>query len=183
MIGSPGLANGSYWVYGGADENDDEQLGLAGRPWGTLGGSATPTALTVNGSGTFGASFAIAQATELEPNNTIAQANTLPMPGTLSGTLSTAADVDVVRVLIAQPGTYTFETSGQSGACGFALAANTRLTLEDAGGAAIASNDDIDTAQLDYCSRITTTLAAGTYYVAVSGWTAGRYALIARIGP
>jgi hypothetical protein len=46
----------------------------------------------------------------------------------------------------------------------------------------IASNDDIYTSALNYCSRITATLAAGTYYVAVSGWTAGRYRLTARVG-
>jgi hypothetical protein len=105
------------------------------------------------------------------------------MPGTLNGALSTASDVDVVRVLIAQPGTYTFETSAQSGACGFALDANTELALENAMGAVIASNDDIDAATLNYCSRITATLTPGVYYVAVTGWTAGRYRLTARVGP
>ncbi len=177
-----GLDDGSYLVYGGADENGDGQVAVPGRPWGTLGGSATPTPVTVNGAGTYGASFAVAQPTELEPNNTIAQANPLAMPGTMNGTLSTASDVDVVRVLIAQPGTYTFETSAQSGACGFALEANTELALENAAGTVIASNDDIDAGVLIYCSRITATLAPGVYYVAVTGWTAGRYRLTARIG-
>lgn len=177
-----GLDDGNYVVYGGADENGDGQIAVAGRPWGTLGGSATPTAVTVNGAGTYAASFSIAQPTELEPNNTIAQANSLALPGTLNGTLSTASDVDVVRVLIAQPGTYTFETSAQNGACGFALEANTELALENANGSVIASNDDINAAALQYCSRITATLVPGTYYVAVSGWTAGRYRLTARVG-
>lgn len=175
------LADGNYLVYGGADENGDGQVAVAGRPWGTLGGSATPTPVTVNGAGNYGASFAIAQPTELEPNNTIAQANPLALPGTMNGTLGTASDVDIVRVLIAQPGTYTFETSAQNGACGFALEANTELALENATGALIASNDDINAATLDYCSRITATLVPGTYYVAVSGWTAGRYRLTARV--
>jgi len=178
-----GLDDGSYLVYGGADENGDGQVAVAGRAWGTLGGTATPTPVTVDGAGTYGASFAVALPTELEPNNTIAQANPLAMPGTLNGALSTASDVDVVRVLIAQPGTYTFETSAQSGACGFALDANTELALENAMGAVIASNDDIDAATLNYCSRITATLTPGVYYVAVTGWTAGRYRLTARVGP
>jgi subtilisin family serine protease len=177
-----GLDDGSYVVYGGADENGDGQVAVAGRAWGTLGGTATPTPVTVNGAGTYGASFAVAQPTELEPNNSIAQANPLAMPGTLNGTLSTASDVDVVRVLIAQPGTYTFETSSQNGACGFALEANTELALENAAGAVIASNDDIDAATLNYCSRLTATLTPGVYYVAVTGWTAGRYRLTARPG-
>jgi subtilisin family serine protease/LysM repeat protein len=178
-----GLDDGNYWVYGGADENGDGQIGVAGRPWGTIGGTATPALVTVNGAGTYGASFAIAQPTEHEPNDVIAQANPLPLPGTLNGTLSTASDVDVSRVLIAQPGTYTFETSAQNGACGFALEANTELTLENSTGGVITSNDDINAPALNYCSRVTATLAAGTYYVAVSGWTAGRYRLTARIGP
>ncbi|HET9707873.1 MAG TPA: DVUA0089 family protein, partial [Gemmatimonadales bacterium] len=177
-----GLDDGSYLVYGGADENGDGQVAVAGRPWGTLGGTATPTPVTVNGAGTYGASFAVAQPVELEPNNTIAQANPLAMPGTLTGTLSTASDVDVVRVQIAQPGTYTFETAAQNGACGFALEANTELALEDASGGVIASNDDINAAALNYCSRITATLAPGVYYAAVTGWTAGRYRLTARMG-
>jgi hypothetical protein len=177
-----GLDDGSYLVYGGADENGDGQVAVAGRAWGTLGGTATPTPVTVDGAGTYGASFAVAQPTELEPNNTIAQANPLAMPGTLNGTLSTASDVDVVRVLIPQPGTYTFETSAQNGACGFALEANTELALENAGGAAIASNDDINAATLNYCSHITATLTTGVYYVTVTGWTAGRYRLAARVG-
>ena len=179
----PGLDDGSYLVYGGADENGDGQVAVAGRAWGTLGGSATPTPVTVNGAGTYGASFAVAQPTELEPNNMIAQANPLAMPGTMNGALSTASDVDVVRVLIAQPGTYSFETSAQNGACGFALEANTALALENAAGAVIASNDDINAAALNYCSRITATLTPGIYYVAVTGWTAGRYRLTARVGP
>ena len=177
-----GLDDGSYLVYGGADENGDGQVAVAGRAWGSLGGTATPTPVTVNGAGTYGASFAVAQPTELEPNNTIAQANPLAMPGTLNGTLSTASDVDVFRVPIAQSGTYTFETSAQNGACGFALEANTELALENAGGAVIASNDDINAAALNYCSRITATLTPAVYYVAVTGWTAGRYRLTARVG-
>jgi hypothetical protein len=177
-----GLDDGSYVVYGGADENGDGQVGVAGRAWGTLGGTATPTPVTVNGAGTYGASFAVAQPTELEPNNTIAQANPLALPGTMNGTLSTASDVDVVRVLIGQPGTYTFETAGQNGTCGFALEANTELALENASGAVLASNDDINAPALNYCSRITATLTPGVYYVAVTGWTGGRYRLTARVG-
>jgi hypothetical protein len=178
-----GLDDGNYLVYGGADENGDGQVAVAGRPWGTLGGSATPTPVTVNGAGIYGGSFAIAQPAELEPNNTIAQANPLALPGTMNGTLGTASDVDIVRVLIAQPGTYSFETSAQNGACGFALEANTALTLENSTGGVIASNDDINATALQYCSRITATLVPGTYYVAVSGWAAGRYRLTARVGP
>ncbi|HKE91593.1 MAG TPA: S8 family serine peptidase [Gemmatimonadales bacterium] len=178
-----GLDDGSYLIYGGADENGDGQVAVAGRAWGTLGGSATPSTVTVNGAGTYGASFAIAQPVELEPNNTIAEANALAIPGTMNGTLSTASDVDMVRVLIAQPGAYTFETAAQNGACGFALEANTELALENSNGVVIASNDDIDAGMLNYCSRITATLTPGVYYVAVTGWTAGRYRLTARVGP
>ncbi len=176
------LPDGSYWVYGGTDENGDGQIAIPGRAWGTLGGTATPALVTVNGAGTYTASFNVAQPTEHEPNDAIGQANVLTMPGYFNGTLATMTDVDVARVLIPQAGIYTFETSAQNGACGFALEANTAMTLEDSTGTALASNDDIDAAALNYCSRITRTLTAGTYYVAVAAVAAGRYRLAARIG-
>jgi hypothetical protein len=177
------LPDGSYWVFGGTDESGDGQIAVPGRAWGTLGGTATPALVTVNGAGTYTASFNVAKPTEHEPNDAIGQANALTMPGYLNGSLATMTDVDVARVRIPQAGTYTFETSGQNGTCGFALEANTAMTLKDSTGTTLASNDDINATALNYCSRITATLAAGTYYVAVSAVTAGRYRLAARVGP
>ena len=87
-------------------------------------------------------------------------------------------------MVVHQPGEYTFETSARKGACGFALGGDTILKLYDANNALIASNDDIDVDAESYCSRITTVLSAGTYYVAVESFSAagGRYYLQARLG-
>lgn len=177
-----GLGDGSYMVYGGTDENGDGQVGLPGRLWGALGGSATPAAVTVDGAATYPATFAIALPTEIEPNNTPGQANALALAGYVNAAIGSSSDVDVFRVRIPQSGTYTFETSAVNGACGFALEANTVLTLRDAGGAVLATNDDVDATALDYCSRISMTLQPGTFYVTVTGLSAGRYRLAARTG-
>jgi YD repeat-containing protein len=177
-----GLGDGSYTVFAGADENGDGQVGVPGRLWGALGGSATPAAVTVDGAGSYPATFAIALPAELEPNDVPSQANALAVDGYAGGTIGSLSDVDVYRVPIPLSGTYTFETSAVNGACGFALEANTVLTLEDSGGSVLAVNDDVDLSALDYCSRVSLTLAPGTYYVAVSGSTAGRYRLAARAG-
>jgi hypothetical protein len=177
-----GLGDGSYTVFGGTDENGDGLLGVPGRRWGALGGSATPSSVTVNGAATYPATFAVALPTELEPNDAPAQANALVVGGYVTGTLSSSADVDVFRVRIPQAGTYTFETSAVNGACGFALEANTTLTLADSTGTVLASNDDIDAAALNYCSRITASRTPGTYYVVVQGNASRRYRLAARLG-
>src|SRR5512143_575050 len=175
-----GLGDASYMVYGGTDESGDGQVGLPGRLWGALGGSATPAAVTVDGAANYPATFAIALPTEVEPNNTAGQANALALGGYVNAAIGSSSDVDVFRVRIPQTGTYTFETSAVNGACGFALEANTVLTLRDSTGTVVASNDDIGAPALDYCSRISPALTRGTYFVTVSGSTTGRYRLQAR---
>jgi subtilisin family serine protease len=175
-----GLGDASYTVYGGTDESGDGQVGLPGRLWGALGGSATPAAVTVDGAADYPATFAIALPTEIEPNNSPGQANALALGGYVNAAIGSSSDEDVFRVRVAANGTYTFETSAVNGACGFALEANTVLALKDSTGTVLASNDDVDAAALNYCSRITVTLAPGTYYATVSGLVAGRYRLAAR---
>ena len=91
-------------------------------------------------------------------------------------------DADVFQVLIPTDGTYTFEASAVDGACGFALAEDTILGLYDSNGVLLLSNDDIDFAGLNLCSRITTTLTAGSYFVAVFGYNALPYKVEARSG-
>jgi subtilisin family serine protease len=177
-----GLDDGSYLVYGGTDESGDGQVGLPGRLWGALGGSAAPAAVSVDGAGTYPATFAVALPTEQEPNDSPAQPNTLVVGGWVNGTIGSLSDVDEFRVRIPQAGTYTFETSAVSGACGFTLEENTRLTLSDSSGTALATNDDIDATALNLCSRITATLTPGTFIVAVQGTRAKRYRLAARAG-
>jgi hypothetical protein len=92
------------------------------------------------------------------------------------------ADMDVYRVLIPQAGEYTFETSPVDGACGFALEEDTILGLYDAGGVLMISNDDIDPDALNFCARVSSTLAPGTYHVAVQGYFGGSYRVQARSG-
>lgn len=178
-----GLGDGQYYVYAGTDESGDQAIGLPGRLWGAFGGSAAPTPVTVAGAGTYPASYAVGLPSELEPNNTTGMANTLVVGGSIAGAISDpSSDLDAFRVKIPQSGTYTFETSGWNGACGFALEENTVMALYDAAGAPLASNDDIDAAHYNYCSRITATLAPGTYYVGISGYYGRRYRLQARAG-
>jgi subtilisin family serine protease len=177
-----GLGDGSYTVYGGTDENGDGQLGVPGRRWGALGGSAMPSPVTVDGAAIYPATFAVALPTELEPNDVPAQANALVIGGYVTGAIGSLSDVDAFRVRIPQSGTYTLETSAVNGACGFALEANTILTLEDSTGTVLASNDDIDAAALNYCSRMAVGLTAGTYYATVTGTSGRRYRLSLRTG-
>ena len=175
-----GLGDASYTVYGGTDESGDGEVGLPGRLWGALGGSATPSAVTVDGAANYPAIFAIALPAEIEPNNTLGQANALALGGYVTAAIGSSSDVDMFRVRIPQRGTYTFETSAVNGACGFALEANTVLTLRDSTGTLVASNDDIAAAALNYCSRISVPLEPGTYSATVSGGSLGRYTLTAR---
>ena len=111
-------------------------------------------------------------------------ANMLPVGGYLRAASSTTSlgDPDAFRVLIPVDGTYTFQTSAVDGACNFALGEDTFMALYDKDVVLIASNDDIDAANLNYCSRITRTLTAGTHYVVVWGWDAQSYMIEARSG-
>ena len=176
------VPDGDYDVYAGEDADGDQLIGILERRWGALGGSAMPTGVTVNGAGTYPATFTVGFPIEAEPNNDFTTTNVLPIGGYLSGIIATVADVDVSRVLIPTDGTYTFEASAIDGACGFALGEDTILQLYDSNGVLLLENDDIDFAGLDWCSRITTTLTAGSYFVAVFGYNALSYKVEARTG-
>jgi hypothetical protein len=177
------LSDGSYLVYAGADEDADGLIGMPGRPWGAFGGTAVPNVVTVAGAGTQSASFSIGYPTEAEPNNSVAYADAVPVGGYLFGGISNpSTDFDVTRILIPLTGQYTIETSGWEGACGFAMEEDTYIALYDSTGTPLASNDDANASALNYCSRITATLSAGTYYVAVAGKLGRRYRLQARAG-
>ena len=77
----------------------------------------------------------------------------------------------------------TFETSAVDGACGFALEEDTILTLYDSGQTQIATNDEIDIANNNHCSRISMVLSPGTYFAWVTGFSGGRYVVTVREGP
>jgi subtilisin family serine protease len=178
------LPDGNYLVFAGQDADGDQIIGVPTRTWGGFGGSATPAAVTVDGAGTYDATFAIGFPIEVEPNDDAGTTNLLMVGGYLRGTSSTVSDPDAFRVVIPTDGQYTFETVAVDGACGFALEEDTLLRLYDAQGNFLFSNDDIDASNWNFCSRVSTTLTAGTYYVAVWGWIGNfrRYALIARPG-
>lgn len=184
-------APGSYQVFAGQDENGDGQIGLPGRRWGAFGGSTRPSRIDATVAGSHQASFVVGFASEREPNETVGDANFLPVGGYLSAVISPTEvmDTDVFRLLIAQAGEYTFETFGVDGACGLALEEDTTLELYGPDGSTrIQLSEDIDAAALNFCSRITTTLQAGTYYLRVQGLRdprldAGRYRVQARSGP
>ena len=82
-------------------------------------------------------------------------------------------------------GTYTFETSGWVSACGFALEEATAIFLFDAAQNLLRPIADyIDPSHLNFCSRLTRSLSAGTYYVGVAGlFNGAQYQLQARAGP
>jgi subtilisin family serine protease len=177
------VADGMYLVYGASDENGDQRLGVPGRLWGALGGPATPAAITVFGEGSHSASFAIGLPAQLQPNQTFASANDLAVGGYARGIYTDTLQIDFYRVKIPSAGTYTFETSGWVAACGIALEEFTAIGLFDAGHNQLAVVDYIDPENLNFCSRLTRSLSAGTYYVGVAGLLNGRrYQLQARAG-
>ncbi|MFN0177632.1 MAG: S8 family serine peptidase [Gemmatimonadales bacterium] len=192
------IAAGDYWLYAGDDEDGDGLIGLPGRRWGAFGGAHTPTLIRTTPTGGGSAFFVLGTAQEVEPNGTRPTAGVLIAGGSVQGRIDDGDLADVYKVLIPATGTYTFETSGDGGAfCRFALELNTKITLQDAQGAQLDANDDIDPQEGgslvgNRCSRVRRTLTPGTYYLVVeaSGGTntqssalhVGRYRLEARFG-
>ena len=179
-----GLEAGLYFVYGASDESGDQQFGVPGRLWGALGGPAAPTAIAVLNAGPYSASFAMGFPAAIQPNHTLASANGLLIGGYTRGIYADTLQLDRYRVTIPVSGTYTFETSGWVAECGFALEEFTAIGLFDAGGNLITFTDYIDPQHFNFCSRLTSSLTAGTYYLGVAGLLNGRrYQLQARAGP
>jgi subtilisin family serine protease len=178
------LPDRDYVVFAGQDVDGDGIIGVPTRRWGALGGSATPATVTVDGAGTYDATFSLGWPIELEPNDDTAGADALSIGGYLLGTTGAAlADADVAFVIIPTVGQYTFETVAFDGACGLALEEDTVLQLYDDAGVLLVENNDVDAAAFNYCSRITSTLSAGIYYVATWGLLGNRrYAVVAHAG-
>ncbi len=162
------LSDGTYRLFAGEDRSGDGATGLAGRPWGAFGGTATPTDITVAGGGDYTATFPIATPTEMEGNDDADSANELPVGGYVQGELDDVADLDFFRVLIPEAGTYRFGTEGLGGACGLANSANTVVNVLLPGSVLLDLNDDRDAGNWDFCSQVEIALTPGIHYVQVN---------------
>ena len=178
-----GVPDGTYLLYGGTDEGGDQRVGMPGRLWGAFGSAAFPTAFTVLGKGPYPVSFPIDLPAPVQPNHTIATANVLAIGGYTRATYADTLELDMYRVTIPVGGSYTFETSGWVGSCGFALEEATALGLFNSRGTLITATFYIDELHYNFCSRLSQVLGPGTYYVGVAGlFQNGRYQLQARAG-
>jgi len=180
-----GVPAGTYFVYAGADENGDQQLGLPGRYWGAAGGAAMPTPFTLLGGADASAyiEFLVGFPTASGNNRNTLPGDPLAIGGYMQGHIVDSTTADIYRVTIPTAGTYTFETSGWVGACGFAIEEATAIGLFDATPTLITSVGYIDPQHNNFCSRLTYTLTPGTYYVGVAGLFGRRYRIQARAGP
>jgi subtilisin family serine protease len=184
------LPDGNYFVVAGEDEGGDGDVGVPGRRFGAFGGVSSPTALAVSATAGGYAAFVAGYPIEEEPNNAEGTASRLIVDGAVRGDLSSFDATDMFLIQIGSAGTYTFETTGLSGAfCGFALDLDTVLDLFDTNQDVLGSSVDIDPAHNNYCSRISLSLTPGTYYLRVTRDMVagvphvGRYVLQARAGP
>lgn len=183
------LPAGEFHVFAGTDEDGDGRVGVPApipfaRAWGAAGGAVSPSATPIAGSESASVSFDVGLPVEQEPNDGTAAPNALVVGGYTFGQLP-AGDVDVYRVIVPAQGTYRFETVGVTGACGIVFEENTTLRLLDSDGVELAANDDIDANSNDYCSRISISLTAGTYFLEVGSAVGGQgrqYAVMAQRG-
>ncbi|HTE44233.1 MAG TPA: S8 family serine peptidase, partial [Gemmatimonadaceae bacterium] len=183
------LATGAFYVQAGDDESADATIGVPGRRFAWAGGSGAPTVFNITpNAGTQAAAILLGIPTEVEPNDDVAHANLLSVGGYVTATI-VAPDVrDVYAVTIPAAGTYTFQTSGVVGTCGFGLELDTFMSVSSATGTAVGNNDDFKTLTGPFCSRVQAALTPGIFYVTISGSTAtgftshGRYRLEVRAG-
>jgi hypothetical protein len=183
------VANGSYFLQAGDDENADGSIGVVGRRFAWAGGSGKPTAFNMNGNA-LSAAIVLGTPMEVEPNDDVAHANLLSVGSYVAGTVTTPDTRDVYAVTIPAAGTYTFETSGLVGSCGLGVELDTFLSVANQAGTSLGTNDNIGKASVTgpFCSRLSLSLTPGIYYVTVSGSTVsglanhGRYRLEARVG-
>ena len=141
--------------------------GVPGRRLGWAGGFGKPTTFTVNGN-VQTAAVLLGVPTEAEPNDDAAHANVLSVGSYVTGTITTPDVRDVYTVAIPAAGTYIVETSGVLGTCGFGLELDTFLSVANASGAIVGTNDNFSSITSRYCSRLQTTLQPGTYTITVT---------------
>ncbi|MBK7658591.1 MAG: trypsin-like peptidase domain-containing protein [Betaproteobacteria bacterium] len=83
-------------------------------------------------------------------------------PSSVSGRIDYAGDVDVFRVIVPAKGVLVVRSSGGTDTVGLLL---------DRDGAGLEHNDDAQTSSVDF--GLTSSVTAGTYYLAVSRWESG----------
>jgi hypothetical protein len=188
------LPAANYFLVAGQDEAGDGLAGVPGRRFNWLG-TAGMAPVTMTGSAIKTVAFTLATPSEAEPNDDNQHATPLVVNSWVAGNVGTPDARDVYTLMIPVAGTYTFETSGAVGSCGYAGEVDTVLRLFDATGAQLAANDDTPfptpanpagtaTYPGTRCSLITQQLTAGRYYVEVSPFvnSSGMYRLHIRAG-
>ena len=179
------LGAGSYYVFAGQDENTDRVIGMPGRRWGWYGGASGPQLVQLGATQNVIAAINIGLPVETKPNGSIATANRIPVNGYITGAVTAPVTTGTFVVTIPTAGTYYFETTGVLGSCAFGLELDTVISLLDASGSVLATNDDAVFPSSQFCSTLSRALTPGTYYVTVSGsvGSQGQYRLWVRDVP
>jgi subtilisin family serine protease len=160
---------GSYYVVAGQDEAGDGRIGVPGRRFGWYGPPSGPAAVTVGAGQHATASVTVGTPVAAQPAGSFATANRLVLNGYAINNVASNGAGDYYAVTLPRSGTYYFETGGVLGSCGLGLELDTILTLYNSAFTQLATNDDTPLPGSLYCSAITTTLSAGTYYLRVTG--------------
>jgi subtilisin family serine protease len=171
-----GLDAGSYFVVAGQDEDGDGVIGFPGRRYGWANGGGEPVPVVVGQNGTVDAQIPIGL-----PVEQLGVEGRVFVGGWVYGALGTPSAVQTYAVTIPTAGVYSFETSGAIGSCGFALELNTAISVTDAQGTLVGSNDNTSstTGHMSFpgqlCSYVSAQLSPGTYTVEVAagGGSAG----------
>jgi subtilisin family serine protease len=133
------LPAGSYYVYGGQDEDGDKLIGMPGRRFGWFGPAGGPTAVTIATGGNASASLDIGIPLESKPHLTPATANRLSMNTYMLGQITASDGPAFYSVQIPVAGTYFFEAAGVLGTCSLGLELNTRIDIVDVNGNSLIS--------------------------------------------
>jgi hypothetical protein len=104
-------------------------------------------------------SLSWAQVFEIEPNNSVAQANPLANGVAIRGQLSSFSDADWFAIIVPAPGGLTVNFSKQQGAV---------ITVQTSSGTTVASYGTLDSMN-GQLTRTVGAPAAGTYYIKVDG--------------
>jgi subtilisin family serine protease len=181
------LPAGSYYVVAGEDDSGDKKIGVPGRRFGWFGGAAaSPIALTAGQ--TAAAAVVVGTPTAAKPNGTFSAATRLFVNSYLIDQVTATDPFAFYVVQIPKAGSYVLETTGVLGTCGIGMELDTVLELYDSTQALKARNDNTTFAGSVFCSQLSTSLTAGTYYLrvlqsAASGTSGGQFRIAVRDTP